>query len=69
MRLTPGWNPLLRSKDARLPPGEFYVDSTIDPAGRDGFINGDARFVYFSPAEVAEFGDTAASTQSPVLFE
>lgn len=68
MRLTPGWNPLLRSKDTRLPPGELYVFSTIDPIAREGFNTGDAQLVYFTPAEVAEFTATADSTQPTVLF-
>jgi hypothetical protein len=69
MRLTPGWNPLLRAKSELLPDGEFYVSSTKDPMGRDAFKDGDARLVHFSAAEVAEFDVTAAATQDTILFE
>jgi hypothetical protein len=68
MRLTPGWNPLFRAKDERLPPGEFYLSSTLDPITRDGFVNGDALFVYFTPAEVAEFAATLGATQPTLIF-
>jgi hypothetical protein len=66
-RLTPGWNPLMRRKSEALPKGTFYVYSTLDPIGRDGFASGDAQFVYFDEAETAE--NAATIEEELVLFE
>lgn len=57
-RLSPGWNPFIRVKDNRMPPGEFYVRSPFDPIGRTGFDNG-AALVYFTRAEADALGDIA----------
>jgi hypothetical protein len=60
-KLSPGWNPLIRDKDERLPDGAFYLSSTVDPVGRDGFDDGSASLVYFSADEVDEFADAIES--------
>ncbi len=66
-RLTPGWNPLMRTKDERLPAGTFWVQSTLDLIGRDGFTSGDASFVYYDEDETAT--NAAVIQPEVVLFE
>ena len=58
-RLCAGWNPFLRVKDERMPPGEFYVSAPAEPIGEDGFSEG-ATLVYFSREEADEIGLSAS---------
>jgi hypothetical protein len=61
-KLSPGWNPLVRDKDSRLPKGKFYLSSTTDPVGREGFNDGSASLKYFSAEEAAEFAAEAETS-------
>ena len=51
-KLNPGWNPLRRLTDERMPTGKFYLWALIDPLGSDAFSNSLARLAYFTKAEV-----------------
>lgn len=53
-RLVPGWNPLLRVVDSRLPPGRLWFRALSEPVGRDALEDGSAVLEYLTAAEVAE---------------
>lgn len=66
-KLTVGWNPLIRDQDSRLPLGAFYVSSTVDPIGRDGFDKGLASLKYFSEDEVDQFDESADEIETVTI--
>lgn len=66
-KLVPGWNPLRRIVDSRMPPGVFWFSCPDDPVGRDAFDDGRATFVYFTEAEALQLLTEARAGQ-PVIY-
>lgn len=66
-KLTVGWNPMVRDKAEVLPTGVFYVSSTIDPVGKNGFTDGSASLVYFDEEEAAELALSADTAEDLII--